>query len=250
MCGHAFSDPQSLTGMEKYTPEYYEEAHRKWFAHPNYNLFRWIERRLPPATRSVVDIGCGRGDFLYYLQQAHPGLRLVGIDLTENASRDGIEFHRGDFLTTDLGKFDAVISLAAIEHVANVEQFARRARALCNPGGIIVIMTLDADSIVYQVARAARALGVPTPFNRLYSAHHLHHFTPQSLKLLLERSAFEVRQSLSHNAPVKAIDSPVHNKLLRAIFYAGLMPLLVAGKLTKRCYLQTLVAVPTGSLPS
>ena len=58
--------------MEEYTPEYYEETHRNWFANPNFALFRWIEHQLPAEIRSVLDVGCGRGDFLKFLRRQRP----------------------------------------------------------------------------------------------------------------------------------------------------------------------------------
>ena len=80
-CTHAFSDPDSVHGLESYSADYYEQAHRNWFANPNFRLFEWIERQIPSQARSVIDIGCGRGQFLDYLRAKRPEIRLVGVDL-------------------------------------------------------------------------------------------------------------------------------------------------------------------------
>lgn len=246
-CSHAFSDPASIAGLEKYTASYYEETHRNWFAHPNTRLFRWIERQLPETVRSVVDVGCGRGQFLDFLRAQRPDIRLVGVDLSNNVDRNGIEFHCGSALDLDLGEFDAVVSLATIEHIANVNSFAARLYSLCNPGGIVFVMTLDDASILYRIARLTRRFGISVAFDRLYSAHHFHHFTHKSLSQLLERNGLRIRQTLRHSVPVRAIDVPVQNFMIRPLFLIAAAMLLAAGDLTGSSYLQTIVAVrPAG----
>ena len=242
-CTHVFSDVASIRASEHYSPEYYEEAHRNWFAHPNVRLFCWIESQLPKSVQSVVDIGCGRGQFLDFLHRNRPHLRLVGVDLSSNADREGIQFVCGNALDLELGSFDAVVSLATIEHIADVTSFAARLFSLCKPGGMAIVMTLDNDSLLYRVARAARRLGMPIAFNRLYSAHHLHHFTMSSLADLLARSGFHVVNTLQHSVPVQAIDVPVKNPMARPLFLAAAAMLLALGDAMGRSYLQTVVAI-------
>ena len=240
-CTHVFSDPASITKEETYTPEYYEVVHRNWFDHPNLPLFRWIERQLPSSVTSVIDAGCGKGQFLDYLRQQRPNLRLVGVDLSRNENRNGIEFYCGDALDFKLGTFDAIVSLATIEHVPDIAEFARRVRAMCNPGGVAVVMTLDDNSLLYRAARAGRRVGVPVAFNRLYSAHHQHHFTTKSLARLLEDNGLHVRQTHHHSVPLRALDLPV-SPVARPLFMAAVASLFAVGDLTRLSYLQTVVA--------
>lgn len=242
-CTHAFSDPASIKGEELYSPEYYEVAHRNWFTHPNFPLFRWIERQLPANVKTVIDAGCGKGQFLDYLRQRRPHLRLVGVDLSENENRNGIEFYRGDALDPKLalGTFDAVVSMACIEHVPDIAHFATQLRALCNAGGLAFVMTLDDGSLLYRAARLGRRVGVPVAFNRLYSAHHRHHFTKRSLARLLEKNGLRVRQTLHHSVPLRALDLPV-SPVARPLFMAAVASLFAAGDLAHLSYLQTVVA--------
>lgn len=241
-CTHAFSDPASIEGVERYSDNYYEETHRNWFANPNLKLFGWIESQLPKTAKSLIDIGCGRGQFLDFIRTRRPDIRLVGADLSSNADRNGIEFHRGSAFDLDLGTFDAVVSLATIEHVADAGRFTKTLYSLCNPGGLVVVMTLDGSSILYRVARLARRLGMPLAFNRVYGAHHFHHFTHRSLRALLERNALNIRRTLRHSVPVRAIDVPVENPIVRPLFLGAAATLLAAGDLTGWSYLQTIVA--------
>ena len=239
-CTHAFSDPDSLHGLERYSAEYYEEAHRNWFANPNFELFEWIERQIPSTCKSLIDVGCGRGQFLDYVRSKRPDIRLVGVDLSENQSRNGIEFHCGDALGLQLGTFDAVVSLATIDHVPHIAGFAQRVHDLCNPGGVAFVMTLDDGSLLYRASRLARLVGVPVGFNRLYSAHHLHHFTNKSLVRLLARAGLQVQRTLHHSVPLKALDLPV-SPLVRPLFLAGVKTVFSVGDLVGLSYLQTIM---------
>jgi 2-polyprenyl-3-methyl-5-hydroxy-6-metoxy-1,4-benzoquinol methylase len=242
-CTHVFSDVASIRAPEEYSAEYFEKVHRNWFAHPNIRLFGWIESQLPKSARSVVDVGCGQGQFLDFLHRNRPNLRLVGVDLSSNPDREGIQFVRGNALDLDLGTFDAVVSLATIEHIADVTSFAARVYSLCKPGGMVIVMTVDNGSLLYRVARVARRLGVPIAFNRLYSAHHLNHFTTRSLADLFARSGFHVVNTLHHSVPLQAIDVPVKNPIARPLFLAAAAMLLALGDAMGQSYLQTIVAI-------
>jgi 2-polyprenyl-3-methyl-5-hydroxy-6-metoxy-1,4-benzoquinol methylase len=242
-CAHAFSELVHPSVVEQYTAEYYEDVHRNWFAHPNIRLFKWIESQLPHGMRSLLDVGCGRGRFLDFLRKDRPSLRLAGVDLSRNENRNGIEFHCGDIFALELGTFDAVVSLATIEHVADVGAFTRRLASLCNPGGVVVVMTLNDGSLLYRVARLGHRFGASMAFNRVYSAHHLHHFSKRSLSELLERNGLHVRTRQGHSVPIRAIDIPVRNAALRPVMQAASAALLALGNATATSYLQTVVAV-------
>ena len=239
-CTHAFSDPESVRGLENYSAEYYDEAHRNWFANPNFGLFEWIERQIPSEARSVIDVGCGRGQFLDYLRMKRPHIRLAGVDLSENQARHDIEFYCGDILGLHLGTFDAVVSLATIEHVPDVVGFAKRIHDQCSPGGLAFVMTLDDGSLLYRASRLAWRFGIPVGFNRLYSAHHLHHFTHKSLVTLLERTGLQLRRSLHHSVPLRALDIPV-SPIARPLLLAGIKAIFSAGDLVGLSYLQTIM---------
>jgi 2-polyprenyl-3-methyl-5-hydroxy-6-metoxy-1,4-benzoquinol methylase len=240
VCTHAFSDPSSMRKQESYDAAYYNDTHGRWFEHPNTALFDRLAA-ISSKGGSVLDVGCGRGDHLRYLHRKRPDLKLTGIDYSPN--QDGsIRFLRGDVLNLDIhDRFEVVNSLAVIEHVANCVAFARRLRDLTKLRGIVAIMTLNESSILYGLARAARRMGITLAFNRLYSCHHLHHFTRASLGRLLESCGLKVRQHIMHNAPVKAMDIPVLHPAADAVLRAGVWAVFEAGLVTSRTYLQTVI---------
>ncbi len=246
-CTHAFSRLDTLRCFETYDEQYYQETHRNWFLNPNRALFRWIDSQLPADAAAILDVGCGNGDFLKHLATQRPGTRLVGIDLFEPAPIDGVELLHGDVLERPLEEtFDAVVSLAVVEHVPAVLPFAQRMAQLCKPGGSVVMMTLNGDGLLYQSARLGRRLGLANASDRLYSSHHLHHFTPASLRGLLERAGLEVTSVHHHNAPMKSVDVPAPNAPTRAVLKSAVALCFAAGKLSGRCYLQTMVCRRTG----
>jgi 2-polyprenyl-3-methyl-5-hydroxy-6-metoxy-1,4-benzoquinol methylase len=229
-----------MAEQESYGTEYYDDTHRRWFEYPNTELFDRLTAMIP-QDGSVLDVGCGRGDFLRYVLRKRPDVRLTGIDYSSNQD-DTIHFLKGDVLTLDIrDRFDVVVSLAVIEHVPDCVTFTHRLRELVKPGGTMAVMTLNESGILYGLGRAGQRLGVPLVFNRLYSRHHVHHFTRASLRKLLESCGLKVSQHIMHNAPLKAMDLPVRNSAADTVLRAGVWAVFAAGHVTSKTYLQTLI---------
>ena len=242
-CTHAFSDPDSMPIQEAYDDVYFYQTHRRWFEHPNASLFKQISDSIPQGS-SVLDVGCGRGDLLRFLRSRRPDLQLTGVDFSAN-SAEGIRFLQGDVLTLDIPeRFDYVIALAVIEHVPDCFAFANRLRQLASPRGAVVVMTINESSVLYGLARAGRALGINLAFNRLYSRHHLHHFTRQSLCKVLESCGLKVSKQIMHNAPLRAMDMPVRNTAMEAVLRVGVWAVFMAGAITSKTYQQTAICSP------
>lgn len=238
-CTHCFSHLESVE-FEPYHENYFDDDHQRWFANPNITLFTRIADAIPQGA-SVLDAGCGRGDFLRHLRKIRPDLSLAGIDLAANRGGDGITFYQGDLLSMDInGQFDAIVSLAVIEHVADIRAFVDRLRQLTKPAGTVTVMTLNEDSLLYSLARLGKRWGIPLAFNRLYSRHHLHHFTRKSLRDVLQGGGFQIESEIVHNAPLAAIDIPVKSSAAEAVLRSGMWMVCKAGEVTGRSYLQTI----------
>ncbi len=115
---------------------------------------------------SLVDIGCGGG--LVAEPMARLGFAVTGIDAGEAA----IETARTHAAATGLSidyrvaaaesiaaggeRFDAVLALEVIEHVADPQLFLTSAAALLRPGGVFVGATLNrtASSLLMAIAGA------------------------------------------------------------------------------------------------
>jgi SAM-dependent methyltransferase len=244
-CGHCFTDLASIGQPEQYHPDYFEREHRNWFLHPNVALYAQLSRIIleRKAEASVLDVGCGNGNFLRYLAARSRSLSLTGIDMAPNEPVPGITYLQGDFLRERFDrKFDVLVSLAVIEHIADVTSFARQMSELCERGGLVITMTVDEGSLIYGAARAFKRLGYTVPFRRLYSKHHLNHFTSGSLRELLERQGLSTVRVIRHNSPIAAVDIPESSPLTAALLRSGVWAGFQLGRLTQRTMLQTLVS--------
>jgi len=243
VCAHRFTDPKQLAVMEEYRQDYYDEQHKNWNLHPDFALFDTISLALKELRldASVVDIGCGRANFLHHLRKKSPGFSLTGLDVSSQSLNDGIEFIQGDILNVALPKkVDAIVSLAVIEHVLDISKFVSKCRDALVPGGLLVTMTLNDKSILYATARLLRQFGMSGPYKQLYSRHHLHHFNNASLAGLLERNGFEVTMIHHHNIPIAAADVSKEGGLKEKFLRLGVWGTFILGQLTGRTYLQTI----------
>jgi SAM-dependent methyltransferase len=243
-CDHCFSDIASMRAEEPYDARYYDETHRNWFEHPHVWLFEQIRRRLRNlgSAPSVLDIGCGRGDFLRWLHAKEPAWDLTGIDLSANPPLPGVTLLQGDVMhEPPTRRYDAVVNLAVIEHVADVRAFTNVLRSSCRPGGTIVIMTINDRSTLYATARLLRRAGFSTAFDRLYERHHLNHFTIRSLRRLVELQGLTILETLRHNTPMDAVDMPPAGWWSTAARRLGVRGAFLTGRLTGRTFLQTVV---------
>jgi 2-polyprenyl-3-methyl-5-hydroxy-6-metoxy-1,4-benzoquinol methylase len=214
-CSHTFSHDLEVSPTEIYNDAYFQERHKNWFQHPNYPLFDKIKETILAVCKSkstsILDVGCGNGDFLRYLQ-AHGFTHLTGLDLSKNA-HEGIRFIQANLTTVKESdfteKFDCIVTLATIEHLEDVRKFMGLLKSLTKPHAMVCIMTVDTSSPIYVLSRILKKMGVSYGVNRLYDKHHLNHFSKKSLQLLLETAGdCEILDRCGMNFPIEAVDLP------------------------------------------
>lgn len=121
--------------------------------------FRQITRSLPGDQLSALDIGGGNGQQLSSLRAADARIRrTVVVDLDENAEAAarglGHEYVRSRVEDARLdGRFDVILLLNLIEHVANPLAVLEKARSLLSPTGVLVIKTPNHHSLDARVFR-------------------------------------------------------------------------------------------------
>ena len=104
----------------------------------------------------VLEIGCGRGEFLELL--AEWGVRYVGVDsdesMVERCREKGLspvlhKDYESYFTESTPASFDAVFSAQFIEHIPseNITDFFRISHAALKPGGVLVAETVNPYSI-------------------------------------------------------------------------------------------------------
>lgn len=116
----------------------------------------------PLSGLEVLDIGCGGG--LLCEPLARLGASVTGIDAGKepvavaraHADEAGLAITYRRAAAEDLAKqktrFDAVIAMEVVEHVADVESFLKNCRTLLKPGGVFIFSTLAKTPKAYFLA--------------------------------------------------------------------------------------------------
>jgi methionine biosynthesis protein MetW len=106
---------------------------------------RWkIALELIPDGASILDVGCGSGEFLSFVRASRPDCVLNGIDISEQA----IDIARGLGISANIvnvenediqGTYDFVTCLEVLEHIAHAEIVLHRLVAVSRKYLIISI---------------------------------------------------------------------------------------------------------------
>ncbi|MEI6152936.1 MAG: class I SAM-dependent methyltransferase, partial [Deltaproteobacteria bacterium] len=192
-----------------------------------------------------LHIGCGRGDLLRYLKKKNLNrvCSLLGLDLLENTSEEGITFIKGDIQETDIQEhYDYVINTATIEHIEDIHLFVDNLIRLCKPSSKIILMTINENGYIYLLARILYKMGIPFAAKRLYyGSKHINHFSLRSLTYLLEMKGLKINEIVHHNYPLSAVDLPPCSKTTAFFCKLGILFLFITGSITKRASSVTVV---------
>jgi 2-polyprenyl-3-methyl-5-hydroxy-6-metoxy-1,4-benzoquinol methylase len=141
---------------------------------------------LPPGR--LLDIGCGDGHFLHRMKGR--GWSVVGLDFDEQAARAarenyGIEVKvcRLEEMGCPDGSFDAVTMNHVIEHVFDPVATLREICRILRPGGMIVAVTPNADSL------GLRTYG--PNWRGLEPPRHIQVFSPQALEAAARKAGLD-----------------------------------------------------------
>lgn len=128
-------------------------------------------QRHPLHGRSAIDVGCGAG--LLAEPLARLGASVTGVDAApeniavarDHAAGQGlaIDYRSGELAALDLPRFDLVVSMEVIEHVADPAAFVAALAARLAPGGLMILSTPNrtAASKLLLVEAAERLGQVP-----------------------------------------------------------------------------------------
>lgn len=110
------------------------------------NDLQFLRRFLPRPPARILEVGCGDGKLAKSL--ASQGYQVVAIDPV--APRGKI-FHRiGIEEFEDNRPFDAVVSITALHHVANLQIALERIRGSLQPKGVLVLEEFAYERVLHS----------------------------------------------------------------------------------------------------
>lgn len=146
------------------------------------------ELSLFAAPGSILDIGCSLGIFLDLARK--DGWDARGIELNKKARRIAREKFGLDILDKPIQEldledesFDVITLWEVLEHLTKPHEILRESVRLLKPGGMIVILVPNCDSLAVRVMQDKAAT---------FGWGHLWYFTPDSLCKMLAKHNLEV----------------------------------------------------------
>ena len=138
----------------KYLSEIYSEERRPYTSYPSRLCKHIAESYFKPNYQTLLDVGCGRGEHLREFEKL--GYQVKGVDLSKEAQELLADLEiaivdiEKELLPYGDGSFDVVFSKSLIEHLNNPENLIREAYRVLKPGGRLITMTPDWES-VYKI---------------------------------------------------------------------------------------------------
>ncbi len=221
-CGLVYLNPRpDVSEFERIYPSDY---HAFDFSESEYGIVFKIRGRLEanrllsackdlPEDAKILDVGCGDGFHLKLLQKyGKKSWALEGIDMDKRAikmaKKSGLNVHQGSVETIDLpeNSYDLAFIIQTIEHVEKPVAVFQGIRRLLKPGGKLLIVTDNTDSIDFGFFKKRYWGGYHFP-------RHWNLFNKKSMLKLAEKTGFEVARAGTQVSPVNWVYT-IHNWLV------------------------------------
>lgn len=221
-CGLVYLNPRpAVSEFETIYPPTY---HAFDFSEKDFGIVYKIRSRLEakrllswckdlPDEAKILDVGCGDGFHLKLLQEyGKKTWMLEGVDLdaraAEMAEKAGLKVHVGTIESLHLpeNNYDLAIMIQTVEHVERPDEILRAVKRILKPGGKLVIVTDNTDSIDFKFFKNSYWGGYHFP-------RHWNLFNRNSLAKLAGKVGFEIASLETQVSPVNWVYS-IHNWLV------------------------------------
>lgn len=198
-CGFKFTNPRP---EEKDLGKYYKSedyvSHsntKKGFINSTYQSVRkyTLLKKLQLISRyfktgSILDIGCGTGEFLNTCKLAK--WETIGIEPDEDARKMAVNNYSLDVRSeSELqnipdSSFEIITMWHVLEHVPKLNERVKELKRLIKPNGIIIIAVPNSDSLDAKIYKEKwAAYDVP---------RHLYHFNPKDIDTLFKNHGMKM----------------------------------------------------------
>jgi ubiquinone/menaquinone biosynthesis C-methylase UbiE len=221
-CGLVYLNPRPTAAEFEtiYPPTY----HAFDFSEKDFGLVYKIRSRLEakrllnwcknlPREAKILDVGCGDGFHLNLLQKyGQKSWTLEGVDIdrraAERAEKSGLKVYAGSVekLALPENNYDLAFMIQTVEHVEKPDEVLSAVRRILKPGGRLVVVTDNTDSIDFKLFKNSYWGGYHFP-------RHWNLFNRKSLAKLAEKCGFEVDDLTTQVSPVNWVYS-IHNALV------------------------------------
>jgi 2-polyprenyl-3-methyl-5-hydroxy-6-metoxy-1,4-benzoquinol methylase len=161
----------------------------------------------------VLDIGCGDGFHLKLLAKyGKKSWQLEGIDINkravEMAERSKLNVRQGTIETLNLPEnfYDLVLMIQTIEHLAKPDEMLLNIKKILKPGGQLVIVTDNTDSLDFTFFKSRYWGGYHFP-------RHWNLFNKIAINKLAAKTGFEIVSLTTQCSPVNWVYT-IHNWLV------------------------------------
>lgn len=216
VCGLVYLNPRpTARELSRIYPANY---HAFDFSEENFGFVYKVRRRLEArrvlswcddlaAGARIIDVGCGDGFHLRLLREfGRADWQLEGVDLdtraVECAARAGLKVEAGSVeqLALPASAYDMALLIQTIEHVADPPAVLGAVRRLLKPGGKVVVVTDNTDSLDFRAFKGRHWGGYHFP-------RHWNLFNPATLRALAGKAGLEVESMTTVVSPVNWVYS-------------------------------------------
>lgn len=192
-CGHGVTVPQlsdvAFLYADRESQDYQPDAHGLSAVIKDVAFriqARKLLRQVSRAPRSVLDFGCGSGQFTRVLGEMLCGARVVGSDFhaAPPAGLRGRPYRPMANLAGEAKTFDLVTALHVLEHDDNTGQLLTKIVSMARPGGTVVIEVPHVDCVWTKL--------FGKKWDAWYTPFHRTHFTRLSLRHQLQNQGLDV----------------------------------------------------------
>lgn len=195
-CGLVYVNPRPTTDMLiKLYADYHQRDGKNEYSwavlmKDNFKEVAAILNKLFPEKGNILDIGCAYGHFIN-IMKIH-GWSVIGIDPSADAVASA-ERKNLSVLQTVLedavfpeASFDAITAFYVLEHLSDPYFALKKIFSMLKPQGVIILRIPHTTPIV----KFLDFFGIR---NNLYDLpYHLYDFSPNTIKLLLEKAGFSL----------------------------------------------------------